>query len=80
MVSADHPKRQTMSIEEATISNMWEIAAIVAVLKRKGLWSQQEGRATIEWLPLSSTAPLRRGTLRPMGVVTAPSEAKNPHP
>ena len=26
----------TMSIEEATISNMWEIAAMVEVLKRKG--------------------------------------------
>ena len=26
-----------MSIEEATISNMWEIAAIVEVLERKGL-------------------------------------------
>ena len=25
-----------MSIEEATISNMWEIAAIVEVLKRYG--------------------------------------------
>ena len=25
------PKRETMSIEEATISNMWEIAAIVEV-------------------------------------------------
>jgi hypothetical protein len=26
-----------MSIEEATISNMWDIAAIVEVLERKGL-------------------------------------------
>jgi hypothetical protein len=26
-----------MSLEEATISNMWEIAAIVEVLERKGL-------------------------------------------
>jgi hypothetical protein len=25
-----------MSIEEATISNMWEIAALVEVLERKG--------------------------------------------
>ena len=29
------PKRDTMSIEEATISNMWEIIAIVEVLERK---------------------------------------------
>ena len=27
-MSDDHPTRETMSIEEATISNMWEISAI----------------------------------------------------
>ena len=32
-----HPKRETMSVEEATVSNMWEIAAIVEVLERKDL-------------------------------------------
>ena len=31
----DRPKRDTMTIEEATISNMWEIAAIVEGLERK---------------------------------------------
>ena len=31
-MSNDRPKRDTMSIEEATISNMWEIAAIAEVL------------------------------------------------
>jgi hypothetical protein len=30
------PKRETMSIEEATVSNMWDIAALVEVLERKG--------------------------------------------
>jgi len=30
-----------MSIEKATISNMWEIAAIVEVLERKGLCTKQ---------------------------------------
>ena len=30
----DRSKRDSMSIEEATISNMWEIAAIVEVLDR----------------------------------------------
>jgi len=30
------PKRESMSIEEATVSNMWEIAAIVELLERKG--------------------------------------------
>jgi len=28
-MSNDHPTRETMSLEEATVSNMWEIAAIV---------------------------------------------------
>jgi len=36
-MSDDRPKRDSMSLEEATISNMWEIAAIVEVLERKGL-------------------------------------------
>jgi len=35
-VSTDRPTRGTMPIEEATISNMQEIAAIVEVLERKG--------------------------------------------
>ena len=37
-MSDQRPKRESMSIEEATISNMWEIAAIVEVLERKGLF------------------------------------------
>ena len=35
-MSTDRPKRETMSVEEATVSNMWEITAIVEVLVRKG--------------------------------------------
>jgi len=31
------PTRESMFLEEATVSNMWEIAAIVEVLERKGL-------------------------------------------
>ena len=31
-----------MSLEEATISNMWEIAALVEVLERKGLCTKQD--------------------------------------
>ncbi len=31
-----------MSIEEATVSNMWETAAIVEVLERKGLCTKQD--------------------------------------
>jgi len=37
---SSHPKRDSMSLEEATISNMWEMAAIVEVLERKGLWTK----------------------------------------
>ena len=39
---SDRPKGETMSIEEATVSNMWEIAAIVEVLERKGLCTKQD--------------------------------------
>jgi len=31
-----------MSLEEATISNMWEITAIVELLERKGLCTKQD--------------------------------------
>ena len=41
-MSSDRPKRQSMSIEEATISNMWEIAALVEVLERKGLCTKRD--------------------------------------
>ncbi len=39
---SDRPKRESMSLEEATVSNMWEIAAIVEVLERKGLCAKQD--------------------------------------
>ena len=38
----DRPKRDSMSVEEATISNMWEIAALVEILERKGLCTKQD--------------------------------------
>ena len=41
-MSTDRPKRETMSIKEATVSNMWEIAAIVEVLERKGICTKQD--------------------------------------
>jgi hypothetical protein len=41
-MSDQRPKRDTMSIEEATVSNMWEIAAIVEVLGRKGFCTKQD--------------------------------------
>ena len=36
-MSNERPTRDTMSLEEATVSNMWEIAAIVELLEQKGL-------------------------------------------
>lgn len=41
-MSDDRPKRETMSIEEATVSNMWEITAIVEVLERKGPCTKED--------------------------------------
>jgi hypothetical protein len=35
-------KRETMSIEEATASNMWGMAAIVELLECKGLCTKQD--------------------------------------
>lgn len=36
------PKRDTMSLEKATVSNMREIAAVVKVLERKGICTNQD--------------------------------------
>lgn len=44
----ERPKRDSMSLEEATISNMWEIAAIVEVLERKGLCTKDESLGVLE--------------------------------
>lgn len=41
-MSNDRSTRVTMSLEEATVSNMWEIAAIVEVLERKGLCTKRD--------------------------------------
>jgi hypothetical protein len=41
-MSDDRPTRESMSLEEATVSNMWEIAVIVEVLERKGLCTKQD--------------------------------------
>ena len=49
-MSEQHPKRESMSIEEATISNMWEIAAIVELLEQKGLCTKQNLHTIIDEL------------------------------
>ena len=58
-MSDDSPKRDSMSLEEATISNMWEIAAIVEVLERKGLRQEIPRRVirTESQRPACYTAP-----------------------
>jgi hypothetical protein len=40
-MSSDRPKREGMFLEELTISNMWEMAAIVELLERRGLYAKQ---------------------------------------
>ena len=49
-MSTNRPKRDSMSIEEATISNMWEIAVIVELLEQKGLCTKQDLHAIIDEL------------------------------
>ena len=41
-MSDPRPTRDSMSIEEATICNMWEIASLVEVLERKGICTKQD--------------------------------------
>jgi hypothetical protein len=40
--------KQLVSLEELAVSNAYEIAALVAVLERKGVLTQQEVLAEIE--------------------------------
>jgi len=41
-MSNERPTRDSMSLEEATVSNMWKFAAIVEVLERKGLCTKHD--------------------------------------
>ena len=49
-MSDDCPKRESMSIEEATISNMWQIAALVELLEQVGLCTKQDLHTIIDEL------------------------------
>ncbi len=49
-MSRDRPTRDTMSLEEATISNMWEIAAIVELLEQKGLCTKRDLHTIVDEL------------------------------
>ena len=44
------PKEQTVTVEEAIISQSYEIAALVSVLERKGLLTRDEVTAVIKRL------------------------------
>ena len=41
-MNENRPKRESMSLEKATVSTMWEIAAIVELLERKGLCTKHD--------------------------------------
>jgi len=41
-MSNEHGNRESMSLEEATVPTMWEIAGIVEVLERTGLCTNQD--------------------------------------
>ncbi|HMS82053.1 MAG TPA: hypothetical protein PKD12_00195 [Nitrospira sp.] len=41
-MTPDRAKRENMSLEELASSNMWEIAAIVELLEKKGLCTEQD--------------------------------------
>jgi len=41
-MNTNRPPGETMSLEETTISNMWEIAEIEDVLERKDLCTKQD--------------------------------------
>ena len=64
-MSDERPKRDSMSFEEATISNMWEIAAIVELLEQKGLCTKQDLYDIIAEFRLPVRAFLRRPFLSP---------------
>ena len=42
MIGEKHELRDYMFLEEATVSNMWEMAAIEDVLERKGVCTKQD--------------------------------------
>ena len=54
--------KETISILELTVSHMWSIAALVEVLKRKGLLTKQEVRDTITELR-RQTPPRTEGVI-----------------
>ena len=70
----ERPKRDSMSLEDATISNVWEIAAIVEMLERTGYNpARQDNRESREADQLTSDP--RVGGSSPSGRTTLYAEA-----
>ena len=65
-----------MSIEEATISNMWEIAALVEVLERKGICTKQDLYDTIAQLREKSPRAHIPETVYPSPYLLSQTEEK----
>ena len=49
-MSNEHTKRETISLEEATVSNAWEIAAIIELQGQKRLCSKRDPQTMIDEL------------------------------
>ena len=49
-MSAQNKSKETVSIEEVTLSNMYEIEAIIRVLERKGFLTHNEVRKELKLL------------------------------
>ena len=75
-MSSDRPKRESMSLEEAAISNMWEIAALVELLERKGLCTKQDLLDIITELREQSPRPKIPETVFPSPYVLSQTEEK----
>jgi hypothetical protein len=65
-----------MSLEEATISNMWEIAAIVELLEKKGICSKQDLFETIADLRKQNTRANIPETVFPSPYLLSQTEEK----
>ena len=65
-----------MSPEEATISNMWEIAALVEVLERKGICTKQDLYHTIAQLREKSPRARIPETVFPSPYLLSQTEEK----
>lgn len=73
---SDRPKRESMSIEEATISNMWGIAALVELLEQKGICTKQDLVSTVIELRKNSPRAQIPETVFPSPYLLSQTEEK----